>query len=154
VVVLGAEYTFEHYMTLQRSRQANPGPQFDDPTRDWSTNLHENVHTLVSSLDFPHVARRTSARLAYDYVHSRGRYIYLLPPDSTLPPPQQLDPLTNEIQSATVDVTYSLSQKLGLVAGYWYDRYRVQDFARSPGTLNSPFLPALIDMVYLNRPYR
>ena len=32
-LVLGTEYSFEHYGTLQHSRQANPGPQFDDPTR-------------------------------------------------------------------------------------------------------------------------
>ena len=154
VFVLGAEYTFERYATLQNSRQANAGPQFNDPSRNWSTDFHENVQTLVSSLEVPRVAPRTSARIAYDYVHSNGRYVYVVPPGSTLTPPQQLDPLTNQIQSATVDVTYSLSRALSIVAGYWYARYTVQDFARSPGTLNSAFLPALIDLMYLNRPYR
>jgi hypothetical protein len=153
-LVLGTEYTFEHYGTLQRSRQANPGVQFDDPTRDWSTNMHENVHTLISSLELPHVARRTAARLAYDYVHANARYLYLLPSNTTLAVPQPLAPVRNTIQRATADVRYSLSQQFGLGGGYWYESYAVQDFARSPGTLDSPFLPALVNLMYLNRPYR
>ncbi|PYR66775.1 MAG: hypothetical protein DMF88_15180 [Acidobacteria bacterium] len=153
-LVLGTEYSFEHYGTLQRSRQANPGPQFDDPTRDWSTDMNENVHTVTSSLDLPHVARRTAARIAYDYVHANARYLYLLPANTTLVRPQPLAPVRNTMQRATADVRYSLSQQLGLGAGYWYDSYDAQDFARSPGTLDSPFFPALINLMYLNRPYR
>jgi MtrB/PioB family decaheme-associated outer membrane protein len=152
-VVLGTEYSFEHYGTLQHSRQANPGPQFDDPTRDWSTDMKENVHTVTSSLDLPHVARRTAARLAYDYVHADARYVYLLPSNTTLAQPQQLAPVRNKMQRATADVRYSLSQQLGIGAAYWYDSYDAQDFARSPGTLDSPIFPALINLMYLNRPY-
>ena len=153
-LLLGTQYSFEHYSTLQRSRQANPGPQFDDPTRDWSTDMNENVHTVTTSLDFPHVARRTTARLAYDYVHTNARYVYLLPANSTLVQPQQLPAVRNEIQRASADLRYSLSQRLGVGVGFWFDSYIAADFARSPGTLNSPFLPALIDLMYLNRPYR
>jgi len=152
-LVLGSEYSFEHYGTLQHSRQANPGPQFNDPTRDWSTDMRENVHTVTSSLDLPHVARRTAARLAYDYVHANARYVYLLTANTTLAQPQPLAPVRNKMQRATADVRYSLSQQLGLGAAYWYDSYDAQDFARSPGTLDSPFFPALINLMYLNRPY-
>jgi MtrB/PioB family decaheme-associated outer membrane protein len=154
VLMLGTEYSFEHYGTLQRSRQANPGVQFDDPTRDWSTDMNENVHTVTSSLDLPHVARRTAARLAYDWVHANARYVYLLPSNTTLAVPQPLAPVRNTMQRATADIRYSLSQQIGLGAGYWYESYDVQDFARSPGTLDSPFFPALINLMYLNRPYR
>jgi MtrB/PioB family decaheme-associated outer membrane protein len=154
VLLLGSQYSFEHYGTLQHSRQASPGTQFEDPTRDWSTNMNENVHTLTTSLDLPHVASRTAARLAYDYVHANARYVYLLPANSTLVQPQQLPAVRNVIRRASADFRYSLSQRLGVGAGYWYDSYDVQDFARSPGTLDSPFLPALINLMYLNRPYR
>ena len=153
-LLLGTQYSFERYSTLQRSRQANPGPQFDDPTRDWSTDMHENVHTATASLDLPHVARRTAARIAYDYVHANARYVYLLPAKSTLVQPQQLAPVRNKMQRATADLRYSLSQQLGVGIGYWYDSYDAQDFARSPGTLDSPFFPALINLMNLNRPYR
>jgi cytochrome b/b6/petB-like protein/putative beta-barrel porin MtrB/PioB len=140
--------------TLQHSRQANPGPQFDDPTRDWSTDMNENVHTLTTTLDLPHVAKRIAARIAYDYVRAKARYLYELPANTTLVSPQQLAPILNTMQRATADVRYSLSQRFGLAAGYWYDSYDAQDFARSPGTLDSPFFPALINLMYLNRPYR
>jgi MtrB/PioB family decaheme-associated outer membrane protein len=152
--VFGSEYSFERYTTLQHSRQANPGPQFDDPTRDWSTDMKEHVHTLTTTLDLPHVANRTAARIAYDYVHANARYLYELPAISTLVTPQPLAPILNKMRRATADVRYSLSQRLGLGAGYWYDSYDAQDFARSPGTLDSPFFPALINLMYLNRPYR
>jgi MtrB/PioB family decaheme-associated outer membrane protein len=152
--VFGTEYSFEHYATLQHSRQANPGPQFDDPTRDWSTDMKENVHTLTTTLDLPHVAKRTGARIAYDYVHAKARYLYELPVNTTLVTPQQLAPILNTMQRARADLLYALSRRLGLGAGYWYDRYDAQDFARSPGTLDSPFFPALINLMYLNRPYR
>ena len=153
-LVVGTEYTFEHYGTLQRSRQANPGVQFDDPTRDWSTDMNENVHTVTASVDLPHVATRTAVRIAYDYVHANARYLYLLPANTTLAQPQQLQPVGNEIQRASADLRYSLSQRLGIGIGYLYESYDAQDFARSPGTLNSPFFPALINLMYLNRPYR
>ncbi len=153
-LVLGTEYTFEHYSTLQRSRQASPGVQFDDPTRDWSTDMNENVHTVTASIDLPHVAKRTAARVAYDYVHANARYLYLLTANTTLARPQPLQPVRNEIQRASADLRYSLSQKLGVGLGYSYESYDAQDFARSPGTLDSPFLPALINLMYLNRPYR
>ena len=154
VLVLGTEYSFEHYGTLQHSRQANPGPQFDDPTRDWSTDMKENVHTITSSLDLPRVSRRTAARLAYDYVNARARYTYLLAPNSTLVQPQPLAPVRNRMQRATADVRYALRPQVGLGVGYWYDSYDAVDFARSPGTLDSPFFPALVNLMYLNRPYR
>ena len=154
VIVLGTEYTFEKYSTLQRSRQATPGPQFNDPTRDWSTDMNEHVHTVTASVDLPHVAKRTTVRLAYDYVNANARYLYLLPANTTLAQPQPLAPVRNEIQRASADLRYSLSQKLGLGLGYWYESYDTQDFARSPGTLDSPFFPALINLMYLNRPYR
>jgi MtrB/PioB family decaheme-associated outer membrane protein len=153
-LVVGTEYTFEHYGTLQRSRQASPGPQFDDPTRDWSTDMNENVHTVTASVDLPHVATRTAVRIAYDYVHANARYLYLLPANTTLVQPQQLRPVRNEIQRASADLRYSLSQQLGVGLGYSYESYDAQDFARSPGTLDSPFFPALINLMYLNRPYR
>jgi len=90
----------------------------------------------------------------YDYVRANARYVYLLPSNTTLAPPQPLAPVRNTMQRATADVRYSLSRQVGIGAAYWYDSYDAQDFARSPGTLDSPFFPALINLMYLNRPYR
>jgi len=153
-LLLGAQYSFENYGTLQHSRQASPGPQFDDPTRDWSTDMNEDVHTMTADVTLPHIAPRTTARLAYDYVHADARYVYLVPSNSTLAQPQQLPAVRNVIQRGNADVRYSLSRQFGVGLGYAFESYDAHDFARSPGTLDSPFLPALINLMYLNRPYR
>ena len=39
------------YSALQKSRQANPGVQFDDPTRDWTTDSGDHTHTFTASAD-------------------------------------------------------------------------------------------------------
>ena len=100
------------------------------------------------------VAPKTSARLAYDYMRANGEYLYELTANTTLVRPQPLAPVTNEIQRATADLRYTSSRHVGLAASYWYESFAVQDFARSPGTLDSPFFPALINLMYQNRPYR
>ena len=45
-VSLGVSYDYETYASLQASRQANPGVQFDDPTRDWTTDGGDKARTL------------------------------------------------------------------------------------------------------------
>ncbi len=152
--VLGLSYGFERYTTRQRSRQANPGPQFDDPTRDWSTDANEGVHTVTASLDLPRVTSKTSARVAYDVVSSRALYRYALAPTSTLVAPQPLRPVKNDIQRATADVRYALTRAWALGAGYAFDTYHVDDFALSPGTLDSPVFPTLVSLMYQWRPYQ
>ncbi len=92
LVAMGATYGFERYTTLQHSRQANPGPQFDDPTRDWSTDMDERVHTFTANVNVPHLTTRTTLRVDYDYVRSGAHDLYLVPSNSTLVPPQQLPP--------------------------------------------------------------
>ena len=152
-VNLGATYGFERYTTLQRSRQANPGPQFDDPTRDWSTDMDEQVHTVTGRIDLPQVTSRTAASLGYDYVRSNARYLFLLPANTTLVAPQQLPPVRNEIQRVTADLRHTLTRHLALGIGYAYDKYDVEDFALSPGALNSPVFPALFSLMYQWLPY-
>ncbi len=146
-------YGFENYSTRQQSRQANPGAQFNDPTRDWWTDMDENVHTFTANLDLTEVVSRTVVSLGYDFVGSRARYVYTLRPDTTLVTPQQLPAVRNEIQRATVEVRYTLTRQLALGLGYWFEKYNVEDFAFSPGTLNSPLIPAFVNLMNQWRPY-
>ena len=148
----GVSYAFENYSTLQRSRQANPGAQFNDPTRDWQTDMDENVHTWSFSLN-SQVAARTTVDAVYDYVHGGARYLYLLPPDSTLATPQQLPELRNRYHRAFIDVRYALNSRLALAVGYRLDKYSVDEFGRSPEVLNTPLIPAFINTLYQWRPY-
>ena len=149
----GVSYGFENYSTRQQSRQASPGVQFNDPTRDWWTNLDEDVHTVTAGLDLPELVSRTVVRLGYDFVSSRARYVYTLRPDTALAAPQQLAPVRNDMQRATVDLRYTLTRQLALGLGYWFDKYDVDDFALSPGTLNSPLIPTFVNLMNQWRPY-
>jgi MtrB/PioB family decaheme-associated outer membrane protein len=146
-------YGFERYSTKQKSRQANPGVQFNDPTRDWWTDMDEHVHTVGLQLEIAGLFERASLTAGYDYVGSRAAYVYTLAPNSSLATPQPLEPIRNTFHTVTADVRYTLSRKLGLGVGYRFDGYDVDDFALSPGTLNSPLLPTFINTINQWRAY-
>jgi MtrB/PioB family decaheme-associated outer membrane protein len=154
-VSAGVEYSFERYATLQRSRQANPPPDptFTDPRRDWSTDMNEHVHTTSISLDFPRVARNTTLRIGYDDVHDYTKYLYVLPADSTIGAVQQLPRIFNHFSLATADVRYTLSTRVGIGAGYRMDNLDTTDFALTPGVMDSPLIPAFLNLQYQWRPY-
>lgn len=152
-VLLGASYGFENYSTLQRSRQANPGVQFNDPTRDWETDLDEDVHTWTFTLGLPSVTDRIGMDVSYDFVRSNARYLYVLPPDTSLAPVQQLPDYVNTYHRASADVRYALTRQLALGVGYWLDKYSIEDFSRTPDILTSPVIPAFLNILYQWRPY-
>lgn len=151
-VAFGAAYAFENYSTRQRSRQANPGAQFDDPTRDWQTDMDEDVHTWSLNAT-AQVAERTTVDVLYDYVHGGARYEYVLPANSTLTAPQQLPELRNRYHRASADVRRALTSRLALAFGYRLDKYSVDEFGRSPEILNSPLITAFVNTLYQWRPY-
>jgi hypothetical protein len=148
----GGSYAFETYSTLQRSRQANPGAQFNDPTRDWATSMDEDVHTWTFNLG-TRLSDRTTFDGAYDFVTGGSQYLYLLPANTTLAPPQQLPELRNRYHRATADLRYTLTERLALGLGYQLDKYSVEEFGRSPETLNTPLIPAFLNLLYQWRPY-
>lgn len=137
----GVSYGREHFETLQRSRQADRGPQFEDPTRDWQADGDEDVHTFTANLDLPELAPRTGVRFAYDYSRGRSRYVYLLGPNSSLTPPEQLPPVRHALHRAQTDVRYDLSRRIAVGVSYWFDRFDVRDFAREPSVLEPLGIP-------------
>ena len=93
--------------------------QFNDPTRDWATDMDERVHTLAFSVDVPHLTDpHVSATTGYDVVGSRARYMYLLEADTTLAPVPQLPPVRNVVHAATVDVRRTFTRQLALAVSY------------------------------------
>ncbi|HEV3215287.1 MAG TPA: MtrB/PioB family outer membrane beta-barrel protein [Vicinamibacterales bacterium] len=151
----GVSYGFEDHQTVQNSRQANPGDQFNDPTRNWSTNGTERVHTANISGDLLKLAPKTEVHFSYDFSHSRGQYLYVLPVNTTLAPVSQLPSLFNELQHGVVDVRYLVRPNMNLGLVYWYDRYKLQDFALGIDTLNKIDMTTgvlLLDNAY--RPYK
>jgi MtrB/PioB family decaheme-associated outer membrane protein len=150
-VSFGMSYTFEKYLTNQKSRQANPGPQFDDPTRDWTTDANDKAHTVAASLDLIKLFPKTDIRFAYNYSDARSTYIYGLTPDTTLPPVQQLPSVNNVLQRGTADLRYYFTTRLSGGFAYWFDKYNVNDFALQPQT--SLAQPSFLTMGYYYAPY-
>jgi MtrB/PioB family decaheme-associated outer membrane protein len=160
-VSAGIQYGLEDYTTLQQSRQANPGVQFSDPTRNWTTDGHERVRNLTANVELTKLVSRTDIRFGYDWNHSRARYVYGLPANSTLTPPVQLPSLLNAFNTGTADVEYSLTRHVVLRGSYIYERYQVDDYAFAPTifTLDSivqpvpPGAPSSTFLGYMFRPY-
>ena len=139
-------------MTNQASRQANPGPQFDDPTRDWTTDAADKAHTFASSLDLIKLLPKLDIRFAYDRSRARSTYVYTLATNFLAPNTvQQLPPVINDLQRGTADVRYDLTPRLTVGAAYWYDKYEVNDFAL--GAQPSLAQPSFLTMGYYFAPY-
>jgi len=152
-ISLGLSYVYDKYATLQRSRQANPGVQFEDPTRDWTTDARERADTVTGGVDLIKLLPRTDIRFQYDYSDAESLYVYGLTPDTTLPPVQQLPAVTNRLQRATFDVRYYLTRHTAVGGMYWYDSYRVNNFAEGAETLDGVVQPSFLTIGYTHRPY-
>lgn len=152
-VSLGLLYEYEKYAALQVSREANPGVQFDDPTRDWTTDGSDRARTFSASMDLLKLWPRTDVRLAYNLSHAESVYVYGLPANSSLPAVTQLPAVVNELQRATLDVRYTFTAHLSASGVYWFDSYHVNDFASGQETLTSLAQPSFLMMGYLTRPY-
>lgn len=139
-VTYGASYSYEHYNALSRSRQANPGAQFNDPSRNWATDATDRVHSFLINVGADDIGGRVNVGVSYDFNRARSTYEYItgavvdrtLPEevivDTTLPPPDQLPPTLGELHRATTDVVYSVNQRISVGLSYWFERYRVEDF--------------------------
>jgi MtrB/PioB family decaheme-associated outer membrane protein len=152
-VSVGLSYEYEKYTALQASRQANPGVQFNDPTRDWTTDSGDKARTLTASMDLLKLWPKTDLRVAYNVSHAESVYVYGLAANSSLAPVTQLPTVVNELQRGTVDFRYYLTAHLAAGGVYWYDKYRVDDYALGQETLTSLAQPSFLMLGYLYRPY-
>jgi hypothetical protein len=62
----------------------------------------------------------------------------------------------NELQRGTIDGRYFISRRLAIGLVYWYDKYKVDDFALSPvASLAQPATgtPTLMMLGYFYAPY-
>lgn len=157
-------YAWEDYTSLTQSRNAAPGAQFVDPTRNWLMDYDGQVKNIDATLDLAGVAPRTDLRFNLNWSDSEDLYTYLLVAGSTLPPPSQLDPVINELLRAEVDLGYRLTNNVRIGAAYWYEDFHTEDFALGPLTMSDIALPPVQPGVpivptnslllgYLYRPY-
>jgi hypothetical protein len=143
-VSMGLSYEYEKYDALQASREANPGAQFDDPTRDGTTDGAGKAQTFTASMDLMQLWPKTEVRFSYNYSHAESVYVYGLAANSSRPPVVQLPAVVNTLQRGTIDVRYHVSRHLSLGGAYWFDQYRVNDFA-----LGSQTLTTLAELLFL-----
>jgi MtrB/PioB family decaheme-associated outer membrane protein len=153
-ISMGLSYVHERYAALQASRQANPGVQFDDPTRNWTTDGADTARTLTASMDLLKLWPKTDVRVAYDYSHAESLYVYGLTPDTTLPPVVQLPAVVNTLKRGTVEVVYHVTRRLTAGGAYWYDSYSVNDFALGAQALTPLAQPSFLILGYGDRPYQ
>jgi hypothetical protein len=152
-VSMGASYQYERYTSLQKSRQANPGVQFDDPTRDWTTTGADRAHTFNASADLLKLFTKTDVKFGYDFVHAESLYTYGLTPDTTLPPVSQLPMVWNTRNRVSADVRFTVTPHLGLGLVYWYEKFSVDDYAFNPATLSTVSQPSFMSLQYTLSPY-
>jgi MtrB/PioB family decaheme-associated outer membrane protein len=157
VVSFGADYGFEKYTALQWSRTAAPNttpPQVTDPTRDWGIDSDDKVHTFTANLDLVKALPKTDIRLSYDLSDGTSSYLYQVPANSTIAAPVQYNTQPkNRIAIVKGDVQYFIRQNVAFGATYWYEQYKVEDFALDPGLLDPLSLPFAFYSGYAFAPY-
>lgn len=137
---LSASYGYENYKSLSRSRQANPGVQFTDPSRNWATDAADKVHSVMANVDVKGIGDKLDLAFSYDYNRTRATYEYItgavanrtLPEEAivptTLPTPTALPPVKSDLTRGTVDAVYNINRRFAIGVTYWYDKYDVEDF--------------------------
>ncbi len=170
---LGVDYGHTTYDAFQESRNANPAPDptWTDPNRNWTLANNEKVNNVSVYLNLIKAIAKTDLRASYDFSDSDQSFLHGGPRIASLSAANTFVPLpnvTNKWHRATVDLVYALSEKLGIGASYWYEKFDVSDFATintaGPQTLPRPELGAQTDTAridwlgalttgYGNRPY-
>ncbi|MGE3277285.1 MAG: MtrB/PioB family outer membrane beta-barrel protein [Vicinamibacterales bacterium] len=132
-IAFNAYYGHEKYASLQASRAANPAPDpsWTDASRNWNLDADELVETVGVTLDLIRAFPRTEIRAGYDWNDSNQGFVHSGPRIDALAAIGQFVPLpavTNRWQRGTLDVRYFVTSRIGIGAGYWYDRYDVTDY--------------------------
>lgn len=152
-VAAGLTYSYERYTALQNSRNASSATQFVDPTRNWANDSADTIHTVTTNVDLLRLPRRSEVHLSYDLTRSRATYVYVLPSASPLAAPAPLPPVLNDLHMAKADFRIPMNDRLAIGVSYWYERYKVDDFALGQGTIDRIDLPGGTVLGSVYRPY-
>ena len=133
IVSLGVNYGRDAFGSFQRSRNAAPLPssEWTDPNRDWTLDNDDKVNNLGLYLDLTRAVRNTDIRFAYDYSDSDNSFVHGGPRIAALTTLNQFIPLPaveNSWHRLTADVNYFLNARVGIGAGYYFERLHVTDF--------------------------
>jgi len=113
------------------------------------------VNTFSANVDFIKAIRKTDIRLSYDLSDGATNYTYGAVAGSTIPAPVQYTTQPrNRIAIAKVDGQYFIRPNVALGAAYWFEQYKVQDFAFDPTLLAPQALPFGLYSGYVYQPYK
>jgi hypothetical protein len=162
---IGTSYSYEDYNSLQRSRQANPGAQTLDPSRNWATDADDKVHSFLANMDILKIGEKLDLFLRYDYNRTRANYSYItgavanrtLPEEvivpTTLPTPEALPEIKSDLTRGSVDAVYNINRHISLGVTYWYDKYSVEDFTLDANAQSAANTGNNILLYYTYAPY-
>ena len=164
-VTVGGSYSFERYNALSRSRQASPGAEFVDATRNWAAEGTDKVHSVILTAGITEIGDKVDLQFSYDYNRARAVYEYIagvvpnrtLPEETvittTLPQPKSLPTVKSDLGRGTADLTYALTSRIGVGVSYWYEQYRVTDFTLDAEANQELVRGQALLLGYLYRPY-
>ena len=75
-----------------------------------------------------------------DLSDGKATYVYNMKPEQrvfTTVPLQQLAPVKNRLSTAKADVQYFVRPNVALGVAYWFEDYKVEDFALGEATIGS-----------------
>jgi MtrB/PioB family decaheme-associated outer membrane protein len=147
-------YDRNKYTTDQQSRAANPGVQAADPTRNWSANGNDIVHSVLGDIDVKHVlVQKLGLKGTLNVNKGSTLYLYGLAPNTTLPAVSQLPAVDSQLTRVTFDVHYSVTERATVGFGYWYEKFTVHDFAMGGPALAPYAIPSLLTLGNAILPY-
>ena len=116
----------------------------------------DRVRTVTASMDLIKLLPKIDVKIAYDDSRAESTYPYGLGPNTVIAAPVQLTPVVNQLQRGTIDGRYFVTRRLAVGVVYWFDQYKVDDFALGPvASLAQPATatPTLMRLGYCYRPY-
>ena len=147
-------YDRNDYTTNQNSRSASPGVQFVDPTRNWSANGDDVVHSVLGDVDMKHLfLERLGLKGTLNVNNGSTLYLYGLAPNTTLAPVSQLPPVSSQLTRVTIDLHYDVTARATVAFVYWYEKFTVNDFAMGGPALAPYAIPSVLTLGNAILPY-
>lgn len=159
--------TYEQF--LAQTQAASTNYQVADATRNWASDGTDRAHSFILTGEVLNIKNRTDLHFTYDMNRAKAAYDYVTGPitDRTLPddaPPTtltncntpnncQLPLVKNDYDRFTTDLTYWISHRIGVGGSYWYEKYRVEDWALDAEATSREVLSQAMILGYNYRPY-
>jgi MtrB/PioB family decaheme-associated outer membrane protein len=166
----GSQSPAQPNITFDQYQQQNALPEsvweVADRRRDWATDSADRAHSILLTGNVNQIRGKVDLTFSYDFSAARALYTYTtgevpdrtLPEDipdvpTTLPPPEQLPEVTTDLHRFTIDGVYALTSRIGIGVSWWFEDYKVDDFALDAESTPDLARTNAVLLGYLYRPY-